>query len=63
MEKNNFIFPSDLLFTHNCFLLVTIFFLMVILLNIMIANITFMFENLISNTKRKFSQIIYKDYL
>ena len=29
----------------------------------MIANITFMFENLISNTKRKFSQIIYKDYL
>ena len=48
---------------RNFMTLITIFILMVILLNIMIANITFMFENLISNTKRKFSQIIYKDYL
>ena len=29
----------------------------------MIANITFMFENVIINTKRKFSEIIFKDYM
>ncbi len=47
----------------NVLSLATIFLLMVILLNILIANITFMYQHVLENTKRQFSQLLYLDYI